>query len=274
MAPLPRRRLPRVDDLPLQLARDGTAHTGVLRMLAEASAPHADRSLHAQGDCTELVEAIALSISVALDPVATMRTEESPAAPTAATSDVPAPPPPPAATERAPPRRASREGGATSRISLGLGPTLSIGDAPAPVVGALVYAAIQHGVIGGVVEANATLEGTTKTTARVRASSWSAIGLAGVCARASLFFGCGMGSLGVLSANANAPFGRRDTALVAMVGPRAGLVTTLGKPWLELRVHVDALLSLTRHRLALSGRDFYEYAPGRLGGGAAVGMRF
>ncbi len=247
----------------VSVRRDGLGHTGVVRVLDDAALPRAERSLHADGECTELLEAMALTISVALDRLALLKAPDSDAAP---------PPPPPAAppATRLAPRRS--EAKTPTLVVAGIGPTLSMGDAPSPVAGGLVYGAIRRGLAGAMVEVNATMQGSTATS-RGRVSSWSSSGLVGVCAHVSLLFGCGMSSLGLLSAAADVPLGRRETALVAMVGPRIGLVTARST-WLEVRVHIDALLSLTRHRLAVSGQDFYEFPPGRLSGGGAVGVRF
>ena len=244
----------------VRLRHEGAGHRGTVAVEEEGAPARAERSLYAAGDCAELVEALALTISVAIDPLAAMRPE----LPSVAT-DLTAPP---ASVTVAPAGSAM-----PVVLSVGAGPTFGYGIAPAPVFGALVYFALRRGGLEGILEGNATLEGSA-ASARGRVSSWSAGGLAGACAYVSVVFGCAVASLGVLSADAAVAFPRRDTALNVMAGPRVGVALTLGKPWLELRLHVEGLLALTRHRLAIGAQDVYEFGPGKLGLGAALGARF
>lgn len=162
--------------------------------------------------------------------------------------------------------------GAGSNWSVGLGPGFTQGDAPSPVLGAIAYGAVRKGSFEVVFEGHATLTGGAATDLG-RVSSWSVSGLGGVCGHVSVFFGCAMGGVGMVIAEADVPVLRKDRALVAYAGPRAGVLLPIGSRF-ELRVQGDALVALARHRLAIDATDVYEYAPGRIGVASLLGMRF
>lgn len=234
-------------------------------MLVKAGRPPTDER-HLRGRCDQLMATLALTVSLAIDPDSAWR-----------------PPPPPApevdhdSAERrsvaAPiPGAPAEEPRRPWAFSAGGGATFSAGDAPAPVPGGLLYIAAHRDLIGGMLDVRATLPGST-STALGRGSSWSLSFEAAPCLHVWLLFGCGVGQVGIVTASGEAATAARTQAFIASLGGRIGLLVPIGARF-ELRVHGDATASLMRHRLSVAGLDVYEYAPGSVGIGTLLGVRF
>lgn len=232
-------------------------YEGTVTLIQPGHVPTEER--HLRGQCDPLMATLALTVSLAIDPDSTWR-----------------PMPPPLEAEKTEPRSvavAPEERRHLWRLSAGGGPTFSAGDAPAPVLGALLYVAGRRDLVGGMLDLRATLPGST-STALGRGSSWSLSFEAAPCLHAWLLFGCAVGQIGIMTASGDAVAAPTQTeALIASVGGRIGLALPVDSRF-ELRLHGDASASLTRHRLRAQGLDVYEYAPGSIGLGALAGIRF
>lgn len=247
--------------------REERGYQGTVAVVEADGVARAERSFTAEA-CDELVSTVALSISVILDPASLFSPApppetveppraDPPRAPQAVEADTPAPNAPAA------PR---------GQFSAGIGASFGQGDAPAPVLGGVLYGAYRRGAFGAVLETHASFEGSAPTE-RGRVSSWSLGGLTGPCMHVAPFFGCALAGVSAIFARADVARPRDDDALVGMAGARLGGVMPLGSR-LELRLQTDALAFFTQHRLAIGGGEVYEYAPGRLGAAALVGGRF
>lgn len=236
-----------------RIARTEGGHAGTVAVTREGSTSSAPRSLSAPGDCSELVQTMALTISIALDPSSLT---SPPPAPSPRPEERPAPPTTPA----------------KNVVTLGAGPLLTFGESPAPAVGAVLFGGLRRDWFEVLLEARATLPAQTSTRLGT-VSSWSAGGVAGACAHASWFFGCGTALFVATVAHGEVDRGTTTAAPSVFAGPRLGIAIPLGSGPLELRIQADALLALTRHRLALGGQQVYEYPAGMLDGAVLLGIR-
>jgi hypothetical protein len=136
----------------------------------------------------------------------------------------------------------------------------------------VLSAELRRRSFGAILEARATLPGSAET-AHGKVSSWSGGGVAGVCGYVSWLFGCVASLVGAVAAESHSDLGRTGTAPVVFVGPRVGLDVPLGQGPFDLRLQVDGLWSMARHRLVLGGEDIYEYPPAMLALSALFGVR-
>lgn len=258
----------------VRVERRDEKFVGIVSARSRAGVPATTRELTSGGACSELIEALALSISVAIAPESLLR----PAPPSA-----PAPPDTAPAIgpgdshwrgDRAVAAAPRAHGDATAiALSAGLGGVATQGETPSAVPGALAYVAARRGIWGAALEGQVTAWGKADT-ARGAVASRSTMALASACAHYALAFACATGGAGVVTARGDVRVGRSASAAVAFAGPRLGVAIPFASDRLELRAHVDALLALTRHRLAVDETPVYAYAPGRIAGAVAVGARF
>lgn len=249
-----------------EIRREGADYKGFVKLVDPDNVVRGARELvHAGEPCSELVDAMALSMSIAIDPLSLTgpRPKSDVSEPQARTEEPtpeprPPDPPPSPAPAPAPPDRVSpvttRAPSPALHLALGLGPALSIGTAPAPAVGARVGVFATRGSLGLFLEAHGDLEASRALT-RGRVGTRLLEGQFGACYHYLAFFGCGTASLGALSASAEgitAP--RTDVGTHASVGARAGLEIDLAPP-LYLRLQLDGVAVLTPHTLAVDGEE-------------------
>jgi hypothetical protein len=247
-----------------EIRREGADYKGFVKLVDPNNVVRGARELvHTGEPCSELVDAMALSMSIAIDPLSLAgprpKSDEPPIEPPAEEpTPEPKPAPPPPSPARAPQDRVglveAREPSPAVHLALGLGPALSLGTAPAPAVGARVGAFVSRGSVGLFVEAHGDLE-ASRAIARGRVSTRLVEGQLGVCYQYRAFFGCGTASFGALSASAEgitAP--RTDVGAHASLGARAGLEVELSPP-LYLRVQLDGAAVLTPHTLTVDGEE-------------------
>ncbi len=243
------------------------------------------RHLRSDSDnCTDVTRAMALSMSIALDPLSLMRPR--PAAPALTT--------PPAAAESgpevAPAELAPSEGarvetarvetadeahllapaavarGAPGLASLswfvGAGPTGSVGSGPAPAVGATAFAGILWQSLSVEAAARADLPATHSTSQGGRVRSTLALAMIAPCAHLGRAFLCAVGALGQINVSATAVSQpRAESGLFAAVGPRVGATLPLGGPVgrsFGLRAYGDALFLLTPYDLSLNNTPVFS----------------
>lgn len=251
---------------------------GHVKLVDDSSHVRGEREISQPGTgCSDLAHAMALTISIAIDPLSLMRVApESEPAPSLATI-VPESPPPPQpqrepsqvvpAEQRTPAPAAS-----PSRWQGGVGVHGTIGMAPTAAVGVDVFGGVRwraiSGELGGRIDFPASVD-----RAGGRASS-SVIGgtLAG-CVHRSPIFGCGMVLLGVFSASGELGVSRRASALYAASGLRLGAAVPLWSGF-ELRLPVDLLVTLTRHTLQVDGADVLTLPPLSATAGLGVAAAF
>lgn len=246
-----------------EIRREGADYKGFVKLVDPHNVVRGARELvHTGEPCSELVDAMALSMSIAIDPLSLTgprpKSDEQQTEPQTEERPPEPPKPAPAPTPRAPLARAfpvkDREAPPALHLSLGLGPAFSLGTAPAPAVGARIGAFVSRGRLGFFLEAHGDLE-ASRALARGRVGTRLLEGQIGACYHYRAFFGCGTASLGALSASAEgitAP--RTDVGVHASLGARVGLEVELSAP-LYLRLQLDGAAVFTPHTLAVDGEE-------------------
>jgi hypothetical protein len=242
-----------------------------------------ERELHARNECKDLVPTMALTISLAIDPMAGTRNglpEDTPpsekpvdldagAAHANDTNDaknkdetlVP-PATSPAATDRV-----IWGGGVGMLGALGGAPSANVGFA---LFGEGRYKWASLGVEGRIdVPASADVDPQrlAPATTGVRVSSWLAAGVLRVCGHLDGFFACGLGMVGSLRATGLSVSSPSETgALYGAAGLRGGYEVPLST-WLSIRGQLEGDAVLTRYALQIGNSEVYRYSPfaGNLG---------
>lgn len=262
-----------------EVVADGDEFRANLKLVDGDDAVRGDRSLKTRGPCAELMEAMALTISIAIDPESATRDDLPPAAPPLERSA-----PPPAPARPAELHRAEhvlehdfvRESPPATPLALSasLGPLVSVGTAPGVAFGGAFAVDGQYGLLfaGAEARADAAASGSATPFGRVRSSLVMGSLFVGL-RRGALFVGA-VGGLGSIHATSREVAEERDAdARVLAAGLRAGVAVPLVR-WLELRVRLEGLGNLTRHTLQLDGREAYRYPAVSGNASAALAVRF
>lgn len=262
-----------------QISRGPSGYRGKVQIVGDDGLLRGSRDLSTRGDdCSELLSALALAISIALDdlddgkppPTAVEATSSVPAPPSAEGPAV-APPPPEPRRDAAPsaPVAGSRFGFLASG-----GPTASFGFAPSPSVGASLAATIRYALLAGRLGLRADLPagGSLSGGGLVRASS--VLATASACVRGESLFVCAGGGVGSFSTTTSGIYTpASDTALLGTLLLSGGVDLPLWRD-LYLEPFVEGGLLVTRHRVAVDGVEGYRL-PGFAGtGGIHLGWRF
>ena len=257
-----------------EIRHAGTTFTASIKLIDEQHLVRGARELVISGKpCSELVDAMALSMSIAIDPlslagprppVEAPSIDSTPAevvfeGPTTSAAVEPAEPPkmpasliisrPTMPAFAAPTRTALH-------LDVGAGVLIHVGTAPAPAVGAQLAGYLHIGRASIAAELRADLP-ATRAFSQGSVGTSLTVGTVGVCYNPGPWFGCAVGSLGALTASGigiSAP--RSDTAAYSTVGLRAGAEVRLA-PAFALRMHVEGATVLTAHRLIIDGNPAY-----------------
>lgn len=175
----------------------------------------------------------------------------------------------PAAVPTAPDAPAPSPPSAPLRFAVGVGTLGSVGVAPAPSLGALLFGRLRYRDFSLALEGRADLpasaEGSTGT-----GSSFLVTGSVVPCGHTGAFFACGRGSVGVLSARGLEISSPRSSQVPwAEIGGRIGYELALGDV-LALRIHLDGGVILLRYALSVGRESVFEHPP--FHGGLGIGL--
>jgi hypothetical protein len=264
---------------------DGVLHAEV-RLVDAAGVVRGTRSLEAEAtECDDLVDAIALAISVAIDPLVLERARPSSSGSASASASAnvvarPGPatkpsatPPPSVATptpELSLPRRV--------RYSAGLGVVGSTGGAPSMALGGTAFLGARAGSLGLGLELRADLPAGRDLLAGGRVLSSLYLLTLATCALtdagAGTFGVCVVGSGGAFVASSEGlARGRRDVAPFVELGARALLELTLFGPTF-VRAHGEISYDLIRNAVTVDGVTVFTQPRVAAAAGVGVGVRF
>jgi hypothetical protein len=260
-----------------ELSGGDHAFHGVVQIVGDDGELRGRRELATKGDdCRELVTSLALAVSLALDdldappttpPDASQppppATPPEPQPPTESPTPTPTPTPSPTATATPTP---SATPSATPSLTpspltvpLSLGPTFSVGAAPAPSLGASLAAALRVSSASLRLDLRADLPAggaSFSRDGRVSTNTFAAA-LTG-CLHAGAPFACAGGGAGWLwSRTRGIRVPHDDGALVATVLARAGADLPLGRA-LFLEPFAEGALDLARPRVVVDGITVYQ----------------
>lgn len=219
------------------------------------------------GDCTELASAMALTISILLDPRALMGRPEPPAPPPPPDPHdspfeperPPSPPPSPA-----PPARES------VLVRVGAEALASVGAAPGPAMGVVGFIGVGRGVLSIDLEARADFPASAMRSDGTGVRSSLLVGTVAPCGHFGIAALCALASAGALHGEGlNVGTPERHATFYAAAGARAGIEIALARALLA-RVHADALLPLTRTTLKNRGVEYWTSPP--VAGVLALGL--
>lgn len=249
----------------------GSGFSANLKLLDAANVVRGDRVLQVHGRCAELMEAMALTISIAIDPMSVTRNGPPEDAPPAEkpvdTTLPPAPDRPPDPDETPQPAFAKPE---ALLLSAGLGPLVSLGSSPALAFGGALFLNARLGRLVAGIEGRGDLPASASVADRGRVESSLLAGSVVLGAREGAIFACAVGSLGRLSAtSSDVAEARERHAPYLAAGLRVGIALPISERF-ELVGRLDALANVLRHTIELSGRSAYEYPAAT--GSASVGI--
>lgn len=223
----------------------------------------------AADDCAELAAAMALTISILLDPDAILgQPPAGAAAPPALhagphespfTPEAPPPPPAPAAPSVDP-----------WRVRLGADAIGSVGAAPAPALGLGAFAGLGRGALSLDFEVRADLPASITRDDGTGVRSSLVLGTVAPCGHLHVLALCVLGSAGALHGEGlNVGTPERDVTFYAAAGARAAVELTLSRT-VFARMRADALAPLTRTTLKNRGSEYWSSPP--VTGALALGL--
>lgn len=209
-------------------------------------------------DCGDIARTMALSMSIALDPLSLTRPPGTPPPdepkepvlvppieqPETPPAPLPAPPPPPAPRARWEP-------------SLGLGGGASVGMSPEVAPQLSLFAALRYRFASAEAGFLAQLPSPAPTSQGGKVSTRLLVAPVGVCAHAWLASVCGMTLLGEAhgeSVGITSP--RSQSLFFAALGPRAGLSLPLGSG-VFVRATADLYFPVTPFSLSINGKTVW-----------------
>lgn len=251
-----------------EVDKDANGFVARVKLVSHDNTVRGARTLQTRGACGDLMASLALTISIAIDPMAGTRKGppeglppgERPVdvdgaasqggKPTVEQKPEPAPVPLPAA---APPS-------ARVLFAIGGGPLASVGYAPAPALGLAIFGRVRIGDFSIALEGRGDLPAGTDVSGggRVR-SSLLAVSLL-PCGHAGVLFGCARGTVGRLAAEGLDVTEPGSTgAIWGALGLRAGAEIPFGRVF-ALRMAADGDAVLTRYPLRINGETRFRYS--------------
>jgi hypothetical protein len=271
--------------------RDG-ALRGEVQLTGADGTKRGAREISVPGDdCSAVLDAIALTISLTLDPAAVLGppSEAAASAPSAGRAhelSTPVAPPVPKEPQQEANAPAARE--TTSPLTpspraplaahIGLGFVGSVGAAPSPSAGAVLFVGGAWRALSVDVEgrADAPATGTgagAGDASAVRVSTSLLVASVVPCVHLAVAFACPVASGGVLSATArNIQSPRTDEGAFWGAGGRVGAEWPVGFNF-AVRGYAEVLAALTRYTLTVDGRPVYQAAPWSASLGVGVAWR-
>ena len=253
--------------------RRGAGIVGVLEL--RGPRPGTRELASPNGDCRELLDALAVAIAIGIDPASLTRPPGEPPPPAPATP-VPAPAPP----VSGPTPDADRGPAAPPKepvdVKLGAGPVVLFGELPATAPAIAVGLGVRWRWLEPTVEGIGTLPVTLDAPGGQGRVTASLIAAALVpCGHADVFFGCVGLTLGALRGEGELVAGsaRRGSQFYASASARAGAELAVSRTvW--LRAYAEAVAPLTHIALQLAAQDVWRMPSVAARVGATAGIRF
>jgi hypothetical protein len=253
---------------------------GVVQIVDDHGLIVGQRSLDSKGDdCDDLIRALALAISIAVDDRSLEYIPPKPEPPVAVDpprsvdvtplSAAPAP-----ALGRPVDAPKPETAPSTLSFSAWVTPFLTFASAPAPALGAEAEAVASYRNVSLGLGIRADAPASVAVSAGGNVSTWLAAATVAPCLRWS--FGvsaCGLAAAGWFAAEGQVASPNRDGEVFAAAGGRLGFDAPLGRR-LVFVSHVDALAALTRFDVKVSDVSVFRVPPVSVAVGAGLGWLF
>lgn len=252
--------------------RDG-AFVATVDLVDDKGVSHGARELRTEGECRELLDAVALAIAIAIDPQSLSRVTPSPAPPPPAP---PAPsqaaleshskiaPPPPVPPERET-ESLSRAPASTGRRSgafeISAGAVASGGVAPTLAAGLALGLGLRWHTFSLSLEGRIDAPAGGSAQGGGEVSSWLVLGGLAPCVHVGPLFGCVLGQAGsAQTSGSGVPGPLSGSAPWWAAGGRVGVLLPANDDLL-LRVRTDVVANLDRATLQLNGSGAWTAPP-------------
>ncbi|HEY8038517.1 MAG TPA: hypothetical protein VIF15_01935 [Polyangiaceae bacterium] len=269
------------DTLFVEVTRGGGAFHVEIKMVDQDNLQRGARSLAVKGsDCAAVVDAMALTISLTIDPSSIAGPTAPPPPPP---PEPPAPPPPAPDPAPEPPRDAPAPPPPPPeavQAHLGVTAASALGSSPGLAAGGAAFVGVRWRALSLDVEARGDLPATgAGNTAGVRVQSWLLAGSVVPCLHLGVGYACVVASGGSLTATAVQGVTSPQTSggLWLAVGPRLGVELPLSDSF-ALRGYGEILVTPVKTELDLGSRpptqQVYTFSPVSGGVGIGVAWRF
>ncbi|MEP7122368.1 MAG: hypothetical protein ABJE95_15710 [Byssovorax sp.] len=262
-----------------RVRKEVAAYRADVTLVDEAGVSRGQREITSPGDdCAPLGAALALTISLALDPLS-LAPKPAPIAPTPPVIDPPiAPPdlPPPsiAPVPVAPPIAPIQAVSAAPewRGWLGISALGSYGATPGIALGGALRGTLARGRFSLGVEVRADAPTTSSATTGAAVKAWLAQSTLLGCGRAAIVVGCGFVSAGPLVATGIVAVPHSAVLPYGAAGPRIGVEWPLGARF-QVEGFTQVGFALARRALQIDGVDVYRQPVAAFSAGVAVSLR-
>lgn len=285
--------------LTAEIRREKGMFRGRVRLVDEAGVERGARDLESRADdCRDLTTAMALSMSIAIDPLSVTRPDRpvgsvsappsadepppiddaprtDPVAAPAASPPGPAPPAPPVSADRPSPSPTARdEVDDPPRFVLGAGAHVAFGIAPAAAIGFRISTEIATRRYGVALEGRFDLPAGSDTAEGGRIRTSLAGGAIVPCVRIPLAWACGVVLVARVAAEAVEVTTPRSDGFL-FLGAGARLVSSLPLPQdFSLRIGGDVLAHPVPFELTLNGRSVHRSSAVSALAGVALAHNF
>ncbi|HVH42184.1 MAG TPA: hypothetical protein VM925_07560, partial [Labilithrix sp.] len=262
-----------------EVSRTSGVYRAKVKLVDAQNIVRGARELEHRGtSCADIVDGMALSISIAIDPHSLVgprhEKEETPPPPE---PPPPEPPPPPVAEAPAPSPRTQTPASVAPQRRGVLEPIAGaalagwVGSAPSATAGVLAYGGVRIGRLGMFLEARGDLPASREVAAGSLSTSFVG-GSATPCWMTGWLLACGVATVGRIQASAAGIARPRDESGVhALAGLRGGVAIPVSAR-LDVRLLLDAHYALTPHAFRIDGIVVYELP--RISGGLSAGTAF
>jgi hypothetical protein len=258
------------------------AYHAEVTLVDEAGVSRGKREITSPGDdCAPLGTALALTISIALDPLSLVsKPIASDPPPPVIEAEAPIAPPPAPITPPTPPvpiappiaPRPAGESEPAWRGWIGIAALGSYGATPGIAFGGALRGSLVRGHFSLGIEARADAPTTSTATAAGAVKAWLAQGTLLGCGRAAIVVGCGFISGGALVASGIVVAPHTAALPYGAVGPRIGVEWPLGARF-QVEGFTQAGFALARRALQIDGHDAYRQPVVAFSAGAALSVR-
>ncbi|MDB4935800.1 MAG: hypothetical protein JWP87_2772 [Labilithrix sp.] len=264
-----------------QVSRAKDGYRGKVQIIGDDGLIRGERDLATRGDdCAELISAMALAVSIALDDLDD-GTASPPPPPAVADSAAPSEPvdvapssrdAPPGPTAALPETRTASPSRVT--IAASAGPTVSVGAAPAPSLGGGLEGTLRYAWFAARVDLRADLAAGGDLTGGGRVSVSSVLASGTLCVRGDVPFVCAGGAVASLATTTEGlARPNSDSALVGALVALAGVDIPLSAQ-VFVEPFVGAALVLTPVRVGVDGREAYRLSSVAGTAGLHLGWHF
>jgi hypothetical protein len=270
------------DTLFAEITRKETDYRAEIKLVDDENRLRGARDLHVKGgDCAAIIDAMALTVSLTIDPSSLLGPSASSPPPPPPPSPAEPEAPPPVAVPAPPPIAKAPTAGATSggvdlSGHVGVGVMAVFGAAPAATAGGTVFAGVGWRWLSIDIEGRADLPVVgAGASSPVRVRSQLLIASIVPCARLGIVFACPVASGGrVFATSVGTVSPHAEQAVWWGLGGRVGVELKLATSF-SLRAHAEVLGTLTPYSLTLDGAGVvYSFPVASVDVGLAVAWRF